>query len=192
MLPCSPQKDNADLEKYNRISWHGLGMAANTKYLDAELHARGITDLTREDAFMAWEQIFEHDTDHAVILRSPRLDGDAPSPHPILDDILVRNRTSTASISVEQIAQAEPTSGPELQTFLAEKITQCVASTLSLSKEAVDPHVTLSELGMDSVMMVGLRTLLQQAMKVKVGPTLVWNCPTVDHLVAHFVKEKTK
>lgn len=174
------------------INWRGLGMAANAKYLDAELHARGITDLSRDDAFTAWEQIFKRDTDHAVVLRPPRVEGDDSSPHPILDDILVRNRTSAVGLPVEQMTQAEPTSGPELQAFLAEKVTQCVASTLSLLQEAVDPHVALTELGMDSVMMVGLRTQLQQAMKVKVGPTLVWNCPTVNHLVAHFVKEKTK
>ena len=173
-------------------SWRGLGMAASTKYIDAELHARGITDVTRDDAFVAWEQILKHNTDHAVILRTLPVEGDDPSPHPILDDILVRNRTITTGLPTEGVTQAEPTSGHELQAFLIDKITQCVASTLSLSKEDVDPKVALSELGMDSVMMVGLRTQLQQAMKVKVGPTLVWNCPTVAHLVAHFLKEKTK
>jgi len=39
-------------------SWRGLGMAASTKYIDAELHARGITDVTKDEAFLAWEQIF--------------------------------------------------------------------------------------------------------------------------------------
>ena len=173
-------------------SWRGLGMAASTKYIDAELHARGITDVTRDEAFAAWEQLARHDSDHAVILRTLPVEGDDPSPHPIIDDILVRNRTVTTGVPSAEATQAEPTGGPELQAFLADKVTRCVAATLSLAAEAVDPHVALSELGMDSVMMVGLRTQLQQAMKVKVGPTLVWNCPTVGHLVAHFEKEKTK
>jgi len=172
-------------------SWRGLGMAASTKYIDAELHARGITDVPRDDAFMAWEQIFKNDTDHAVILRTLPVKGDDPSPHPILDDILVRHRTA-ATGHVEEQSQPEPSSGPELEASVVQKVTQCVASTLSLSEEAVDPHAALIELGMDSVMMVGLRTQLQSAMKMKVGPTLVWNCPTVNHLVSHFVKEKTK
>ena len=172
-------------------SWRGLGMAVSSRYIEAELRARGITDVTRDDAFMAWEKIFKYNTEHAVVLRTLPVEFDDPSPHPILDDILVRNRTTT-SLPNGGVTQPEPTSGPELQASLVERVTQCVALTLSLSKDAVDPHAALSELGMDSVMMVEFRTHLQQALKVKVGPTLLWNCPTVMHLVAHFVKEKTK
>lgn len=174
-------------------SWRGLGMAASTRYIDAELHARGITDITRNDAFLAWEQIFRHDTDHAVILRTLPVTGDTPSHHPILDDILVRQQGEPAvSRSDDEKTVPEPTSGPELQAFLTMRVKQCVAATLSLSEDAVDSHVALSELGMDSVMAVGLRTQLQNTMGVKVGPTLIWNCPTVSHLAQYFVKEKTK
>ena len=173
-------------------SWRGLGMAVSTKYTDAELHACGITDVSRDDAFMAWEQIFQRKADHAVVLRTLPVEGDQLSPHSILDDILVRNRTTTKNLPLEEVNQVEPTSGPELQAFLTEKVTRCVASTLTLSDAIVDPHVPLSELGMDSVMTVGLRTQLQQVLKIKVGPTLLWSCPTVGHLVAHFLKEKTK
>jgi 6-methylsalicylic acid synthase len=173
-------------------SWRGLGMAASTKYIDAELSARGITDITKEEAFIAWEQTFKHDTDHSVILTTLPLDADEPSPHPVLDDIIVRRRTITTKTSANEDAQhTEPTGGPELQAYLAKKVTSCVASTLSLAEDSIDPNVALSELGMDSVMSVQLRTQLQQTMKVKVQPTLIWNCPTVGHLVQHFFKEKS-
>lgn len=177
-------------------SWRGLGMAASTKYIDAELHARGITDITKDEAFNAWEQIFHHDTDHAVILGTLPLEAGDIIPHPILTDCLDPPPKPSSGEAPPQRQRQEtqelPTTGPALQEHLTREITQCVASTLSLAEDSIDPRVALSELGMDSVMSVGLRSRLQQAMKVKVGPTLIWNCPTVGHLVKYFVKEKSK
>ncbi|TAQ84220.1 hypothetical protein B7494_g7457 [Chlorociboria aeruginascens] len=173
-------------------SWRGLGMAASTRYIDAELAARGITDITHEEAFVAWEQIFKSGSDHGVVLHTLTIEADEPSPHPVLNDIIVRRSASTSAPTGGEIAvNADSLSGDDLQTALTKAIIGCVASTLSLSTADVDPHCPLSELGMDSVMTVGLRTKLQQALKVKVGPTLIWNCPTVNHLVQHFVKEKS-
>ncbi|KAL8733404.1 MAG: hypothetical protein Q9181_003612 [Wetmoreana brouardii] len=176
-------------------SWRGLGMAASTRYIDAELRARGITDVTRDDAFLAWEQIFSSDTDQAVVLQALPAEGDGVPPHPILETLVERRQTSATSgsgITVAGPDDAEPTSGPALETFVSNKITQCMASTFSLAEDSIDAHAALSELGMDSVMSVELRSQLQHAMKIKVGPTVIWNCPTVSHLVAHFVKQKTK
>jgi len=173
-------------------SWRGLGMAASTKYIDAELSARGISDVTRDDAFVAWEQIFDYNTDHAVILRTLPIASNKPSPHPILNDILVRKISEPAVNNDDVESVPEPTSMPELETFIILRIKKCVAQTLSLSEDTIDAHVALSELGMDSVMAVELRIRLQSAMGVKVGPTLIWNFPTVNHLAQYFMKEKMK
>ncbi|KAL8663152.1 MAG: hypothetical protein Q9202_004084 [Teloschistes flavicans] len=176
-------------------SWRGRGMAASTKYIDAELSARGITDIIRDDAFLAWEQIFSYDTDQAVVLRTVPVEMDEAPAHPILENIVERRSTSARSGSgTDQVAagDVEAMDGAALKDYVAQRVTQCVASTLSLSEDAVDPYVALSELGMDSVMSVELRSQLQHAMKVRVGPTLIWNCPTVSHLVAHFVELKAK
>lgn len=173
-------------------SWRGLGMAASTKYIDAELAARGIADVTKESAFRTWSQIANRNVDHAVILRALPLDSSGIIPHPILSDIVQRPAPSAStSTNAPSDSTAEPTSGPELETFLLNKVTGCVASTLGLDAATVDPHTALSELGMDSVMTVELRGQLQRAIGVKVGPTLVWTCPTVALLVKHFVSVKT-
>ena len=173
-------------------SWRGLGMAASTRYIDAELVARGISDVTSDDAFVAWERIMKHSTNHAVVLRALPLDADEPLPHPILADIVKRRIPTTIQmVEAGDVAnEPEPTSGLELKAFLTTKISKCVASTLSLGEDSIDPHVPLAELGLDSVMTVELRVQIQRAIKVKVGPMLLWNCPTVGHLVEHFVKEK--
>lgn len=172
-------------------SWRGLGMAASTRYIDAELKARGVMDVTRDDAFLAWEQIFEHDTDQAVILRMLPLQAGSPLPHPLLGDLHIRRQSAAARLlGVKGEAQAESMGEAELLAFLTQRITKCVASTLSLAEDLIDPHMALSELGMDSVMTVELRVQLQLAIKVKVAPTLIWSCPTVAHLVQHFLAEK--
>lgn len=172
-------------------SWRGLGMAASTRFIDAELNARGVMDCTRDDAFLAWDQIFKHDTDQAVILRTLPLEADSPLPHPLLSDLHVRRRSAVAESSGRKGEEhGEPMGDAELQAFLTQRITKCVASTLSLAEDSIDPHVALSELGMDSVMTVELRVQLQQAIKMKVGPTLIWNCPTIAHLAQHFFAEK--
>jgi 6-methylsalicylic acid synthase len=173
-------------------SWRGLGMAASTKYIDAELHARDVTDVTKEEAFCAWEQIFKHDTDHAVALRPLPIDSDDHSPHPILNDCLIRRPKSLVDLQTRKEVIVEPTGGAELEAFLKKKVIQCVTSTLSLSEEFIDPHVALLELGMNSVMTVELRGRLQKSIETKVGPTLIWNCPTVSHLAQHFVDEKSR
>jgi len=176
-------------------SWRALGMASSTRYIDAELHARGITDITRDEAFVAWERIFKTTTDHAVVLHARPVEADEPLPHPILKDILVRrekaaNQTGSSQGGAKETVDAKSLTGKDLEVALTKIITSCVAATLSLPEESVIPNVALLELGMDSVMTVGLRMKLQQALKVKVGPTLIWNCPTVSHLVQHFVKER--
>ena len=184
-------------------SWRGLGMAASSEYIDAEQQARGITDITRDEAFRAWEQIFHHDTDHAVVVKTLPLRAGDILPHPILtdyveaepqSDLTSQDLAATQKKPIPEIrktAAAIPTSGPALQEYLTKEITHCVALTLSLPEESIDPRIALSELGMDSVMSVRLRGHLQRAMQVKVGPTLIWNCPTVGHLVKHFLKGKT-
>lgn len=174
-------------------SWRGLGMAASTRYVDTELHARGITDVTSHDAFLAWERIVKSETDHAVVLRTLTLEAHDVLPHPILADIIRRRGAIAAPpTEIEQPSQQEPTNGPELREFLIRNITQCVASTLSLSENAIGPQIPLSELGMDSVMTVDLRMQLQRVIKFVVGPTLLWKCPTIEHLVQHFMNERGK
>lgn len=174
-------------------SWRGLGMAASTKYIDAELQLRGITDITKHEAFHAWEETFRHDTDHAVVLRTLPLKAGDMIPHPILTEcVQVPSRPTADAPTPKETQDLPPLSGPALREHLTKEISRCVAVTLSLPEDSIDPRVALSELGMDSIMTVAFRGRLQQALKTKVGPTLIWNCPTVSHLVKHFLDEKGK
>jgi len=73
-------------------SWRGMGMAASTDFINAELEWKGITDVTKDEAFRAWEHLGKYDMDYGVVLRSRALDAEEPLPAPILADIAVRRR----------------------------------------------------------------------------------------------------
>ena len=175
-------------------SWRGLGMAASTDFINAELESKGITDVTRDEAFRAWEHVSNCDMDHAVVLRSLAFDENEPLPVPILNDIAVR-RAGTAATTAPDAGGAAASdsaipSGPELKPWLDTKIKECVVSVLQLSGvDDVDSRAALSDLGVDSVMTVTLRKKLQSSLKVKVPPTLTWSHPTVGHLVGWYTEK---
>ena len=178
-------------------SWRGLGMAASTDFINAELESKGITDITRDDAFRAWERVAKCDTDHAVILRSLVFDEQEPLPVPILHDIAIRRAGTTdakaSSAASNGAAGSESLtnmSGPELKACLDTKIRECVVSVLQLSGiEDVDSRASLADLGVDSVMTVTLRKRLQSSLQIKVPPTLTWSHPTVGHLVGWYMEK---
>ncbi|KAI9928670.1 hypothetical protein ASPWEDRAFT_36436 [Aspergillus wentii DTO 134E9] len=185
------QGDNA--VAFQWTSWRGMGMGASTDFINAELESKGITDVTADEAFGAWMHLAKYDIDHGVVLRSLTFDQGEPLPSPALADIAVRRQASASSDSESSgpsdAAAAIPTSGPELKTYLDDKIRNCVASVLQMAAEDVDSKAALSDLGIDSVMTVTLRRQLQQSLKIKVPPTLTWSHPTVSHLVGWFAEK---
>ena len=176
-------------------SWRGLGMAASTDFINAELESKGITDITRDEAFRAWEYVINRATDHAVVLRSLAFDENEPLPVPILNDIAVRRAATAATATADANGAAGshntiPVSGLELKPWLDTKIRECVVSVLQLSSiDDVDSRTALADLGVDSVMTVTLRKRLQSSLKVKVPPTLTWSHPTVGHLVRWYMEK---
>ncbi|KAJ5753785.1 Acyl transferase/acyl hydrolase/lysophospholipase [Penicillium nucicola] len=174
-------------------SWRGLGMGASTDFINAELESKGITDVTRDEAFAAWQHLAKYDLDHGVVLRSRAFEDGEPIPVPILNDIAVR-RVSTTTGTGQATAgsnsnDAMPKSGPALKTYLDEKIRECVAKVLQMAASDVDSKAALADLGVDSVMTVTLRRQLQLTLKTAIPPTLTWSHPTVGHLVTWFIEK---
>ncbi|EKG18983.1 Beta-ketoacyl synthase [Macrophomina phaseolina MS6] len=190
------QGDNA--VAFQWTSWRGLGMAASTDFINAELESKGITDITVEEGFRAWEHLAKYDIDHGVVLRSLAFDEGEQLPVPILEDIAVR-RIGSASAAASQPSEESaaggtmPSGGPELKAWLDNKIREIIAGVLMLSgADEVDGRAAIADLGVDSVMTVTLRRNLQSALKVKVPPTLTWSHPTANHLVGWFAEKLAK
>ncbi len=179
-------------------SWQGMGMASSTDFIEAELESKGITSITRDEAFRAWDHVAKYDISHGVVLRSRVLEAKELLPMDILEEIAVRrfaipaeggaaNNVDFGASSSSSFQETVPPAGPERTAYLITKISECVASVLDLPDVGdVDPKVALPELGMDSVMTVALRRQLQTSLGVKVPPTLVWGHPTVSHLAKWF------
>ena len=191
---ASHRRDQGDnCMAFQWTSWRGMGMAASTDFINAELESKGITDVTKDEAFRAWEHLGKYDMDHGVVLRSRALDASEPLPAPILADIAVRRRAEGGGGAAEEESQGSmevPKSGPALLEYLDVAIRTCVAQTLQLtSPEDVDARAALSDLGVDSVMAVALRTQLQKSLGVKMPPTLMWSLPTASHLQKWFMEQ---
>ncbi|KAF3480835.1 6-methylsalicylic acid synthase [Arthroderma uncinatum] len=182
-------------------AWRGMGMGSDSDFVAAELESKGITDVTRHDAFQAWLYLAQYNIDHGVVLRSRTFDEGEPLPTPILNDIAIRrarghasphNSTESDSPAPGSGRNGVPSSGPELKMYLDEQIRGCVSDVLHLPAADVDSKVALSDLGLDSVMNTALRRQLQRTLKVNVPPTLVWSYPTVKHLVGWFSEKLSR
>ncbi|KAF5860517.1 hypothetical protein ETB97_001417 [Aspergillus alliaceus] len=169
-------------------SWRGAGMAASSELIKLELVNKGITDITSQEAFCAWTHASKFGIDHTVVLRSRAIEEGQPLPSPLLSDIVIRKASisdattlCSASSSVSSRA-ATPKSESERWTDVREHAQECVAQVLHLKTNEVDCSEPLSNMGVDSVMSVRLRKQLQQTLAVQIPPTLIWTCPTVDHI----------
>ncbi|KAL2817470.1 hypothetical protein BDW59DRAFT_165880 [Aspergillus cavernicola] len=112
------------------------------------------------------------------------------SSSPPLPSSSAASSSSSSASSSSSDNKAIPTSGPELKAYLDRVIRGCVAAVLHLlSADEVDAKAALADLGVDSVMTVTLRQKLQQALLVKVPPTLTRSHPAVGHLVGWFVEK---
>ncbi|KAG0152687.1 hypothetical protein PDIDSM_2492 [Penicillium digitatum] len=154
-------------------SWRGMGMGASSNgALEAELHARGITDVTPDEAFRAWSLISASEgADHGVVLRARPLESGEPLPHVILRDIVTRKEQVADGVTGEVVQQRKKLTGTELAEYLRYAVKKCVSTTLSIPEDEVDETVALPEMGMDSVLTVNFRMSLQQTLTVGVGPT---------------------
>lgn len=175
-------------------SWRHLGMAAGSDFMSAELEIKGITDITRDEGFRAWQHVDNYDVDRAVVVRSGAFAENETLPSPMLTDIAVR-KALDASITNETTpltasGEAGPKSGPELNSWLDKRIRECVVRVLHLTDIGeVSARTPFSEMGVDSVMTVALRKQLQKSIGVKVPPTLTRSHPTVGHLVHQFAEK---
>lgn len=170
-------------------AWRALGLASDTALVDLELNSKGVTDITVQEGFQAWEYLEGLDTDHAVVTRTRVLDHDEAVPCELIQDVVQRRvapAVSATKATTTSAAAMKPKSGPELKAHLNGEIKGCLSRVLHLEVEEIDDRAAIADLGVDSVMTVALRQQLQKAMGVTVPPTLTWNHPTVSHLVEWF------
>ncbi|KAF2766297.1 6-methylsalicylic acid synthase [Teratosphaeria nubilosa] len=185
------QGDNAVSFQFSAL--RGLGRATGIDFLAEELLSKGITDISRDEAFRAWEHVNKYDIDSAVVVRCLPIDEGSVAPIPLIEDVVVRRPRADPTAKPGVVDKADtpgsrPTDPAELEKWLSVRIRECIAAILMMSDVAdVDPRMSFADMGIDSVMTVALREKLQSSLKVKVPLTLTWNKPTINHLIPWFV-----
>lgn len=174
-------------------AWRGLGMATATDFLTLELQSKGITDITREEGFRAWEHMSKYDVDHAVVTRSLEFDENEAIPCAILEEVAVRRaraQNQDKQPESKPNASAPPKSAADMKSWLDVSIRQCIATVMKMSDiDEIDPRIPLADYGVDSVMTIALRQKLQSSLKIKVPQTLMWNYPTVAAMTDWFFRQ---
>ncbi|KAF2844909.1 ketoacyl-synt-domain-containing protein [Plenodomus tracheiphilus IPT5] len=177
-------------------AWRGLGMATATDFLALELQSKGITDITSEEAFRAWEHVSKYDVDHAVVTRSLAFDESEVIPCALLEEIVVRQpRAQDQCANAKVISNGtgssdRPTAPAELRPWVEIKIRESVASVMKISDiEEIDVRIPLADFGVDSVMSIALRQRMQSALQIKIPQTLMWNYPTIVAMTEWFLKQ---
>lgn len=148
-------------------AWLGLGLVRDLTFLNDELQSKGITGITPDEAFRAWEHVNKFDVEGAVVTRVCSIEEGDPAPLPILEDVVVRRPAARGTPDMSSSSQS-PDSAPvekgDRQKWLTTKIRECIAAVLMISDiDEIDTRKPLADFGVDSVMTVALRQKLQMA-----------------------------
>lgn len=158
-------------------SWRGQGMAAD-EAVDRELTARGVTDITPDEAFRAWDLASRNGTGHYVVLG---VTDKADERLPVLDELTPAVVEEPAAVSFTDL------SPDELRTALLAEIGAQIAGEMRLPATSLDPRRSLIEQGLDSVMTITVRRGLEKRFGHKLPTTLLWHKPSVSAITDHLV-----
>ncbi|KAK7990128.1 C6 finger domain-containing protein [Apiospora arundinis] len=193
--------DNAVAFQYT--VWEGLGMVKDLAALESQFRALGVTTISPEEAYCAWEHVNKYDVEGAVVSRLHPIAEDESVPIPMFEDVIIRkssaayvnNNTKKGEELDRSMLMSPPPTPPngagglDSRVHLALKLRECIASVLMMPDiEDIEVNKPLSDFGVDSVMTVVLRQKLQKAFGIKLPATLTWNYPTVNHLVGWFAE----
>ncbi|KAK7728762.1 hypothetical protein SLS53_009367 [Cytospora paraplurivora] len=121
-------------------------------YINAELEARGISDITTEEVIIVWDRIVSLDTSQVVVLRALPLNVDEDLPHPIREDISPRRAAPISQgSSYEQTdgssaEESKALCGPEMEKYLSGVLGSVVAATIGINETDIDLSLALSEM----------------------------------------------
>ncbi len=173
--------------------WSSSGMAAELSERDtARLSMSGITPISGDLGLQILEQLIKHSgpqvsaikVDWSKFLQQLPL----ASPPPFLDIVATANPILSSQSAF--LKQLETVPGPEQRTFLSTYIRSQISKVLGLgSPDQVQPDQRLSDLGMDSLMGMDLKSRLQISFNYSFPITLAADYPTVGALINYIAND---
>ncbi|MDQ2635835.1 MAG: KR domain-containing protein, partial [Actinomycetota bacterium] len=147
-------------------AWRGLGMGSTSRFVAAQLDALGMDTVTADEAMRALDIGMRLDEANVVVL--PLLGNAAAVP--MLADVAPAE-TDARDTAGSPGVDADPEQVPR-------RVVAAVAAQLGLPEDGIDTSQPLVELGVDSIMTVGLLRQLEKQTGLSLPPTLLWEYPT--------------
>lgn len=167
-------------------SWRGAGMAVND-VVDEELRNVGVSDISAEEAFRAWDQASRYRYPQVAVFRTlPDADGTVRLP--VLRELDFGAASTEAAAAPDDIATtlAAVTAEERRAWMLGEVGAQVVAETRT-DAEHLDVNRPLTALGVDSVITLAIRNRLERRLGLSLPATLLWQLPTVSAISDHLL-----
>ncbi|MEO3761128.1 type I polyketide synthase [Mycobacterium sp. B14F4] len=150
-------------------AWRGLGMGSTSGFVAAQLDALGMDTIGADEAMRALDLAMRDDQSNVVVL--PVLP--AAAAVPMLAEVAPTEEDDAGEAPVATLVGED--AAPERVTRL---VIAAVAAQLGFSDGDVDTGLPLVEVGVDSIMTVGLLRTLEKRTGLSLPPTLLWEHPT--------------
>ncbi|MEO3755188.1 type I polyketide synthase [Streptomyces sp. B6B3] len=182
---------SGDATSFAWTSWRGQGMAVNA-VVDLELRARGVTSVSLDEAFGAWDHAARRGAGCYPVLRTVPPEGGGRR-LPLLDEL------GTAEPAADPAASSAPgghsfagLSPEEAGARLLEEIAAQISDEMRMPVASLDVRRSLVEQGLDSVMTIVIRRRLEKRYGYELPSTLLWHEPTVAAISEHMSRLLTE
>jgi 6-methylsalicylic acid synthase len=164
-------------------AWRGLGMGSTSGFVAAQLDALGMGTVGADEAVRALDLAMRDGSANIVVL--PVLP--AASAVPMLAEVAPAEQEDHDA----QPIVADGLTGPDGEADpqqVAAVVRTAVAQQLGLPESDVDTGLPLVEIGVDSIMTVGLLRQLEKQTGLSLPPTLLWEYPTATAVAQRVVE----
>ncbi|MCD9019919.1 type I polyketide synthase [Parachryseolinea silvisoli] len=169
------------------INWGVMldsGMVADTEGLEAYARAEGFIPATMNEALHAFEALYPDNPVQAGLLR---LDAAVMAQYyttlaqtPYFRGLLTTHSTTTATTQAFTIP-----ADPEARTaYLLQRVILHTAAIVHMPAVQISPSMTFRSLGLDSIMAVQLRNLLEAETGVTLSVAMFWSHPSLQTFAA--------
>jgi 6-methylsalicylic acid synthase len=154
-------------------AWRGLGMGSTSGFVAAQLDALGMGTIAADEAVRALDLAMRDGEPNVVVL--PVLPG--ATTVPMLADVTPAEVDESAGSNFMQGSFVGEDGLPDPHRVV-ECVVTAVSAQLGLPEGDVDTGLPLVEIGVDSIMTVGLLRQLEKQTGLSLPPTLLWEYPT--------------
>jgi 6-methylsalicylic acid synthase len=167
-------------------SWHGAGMAVN-EVVEEGLRNVGISDISAEEAFLAWDRASRHRHPQVAVFR-PLPDAEGAVRLPVLGELDFGAAPAESAETPDDIATTlAAATAEERHAWMLGEVAGQVAAETRTEAEHLDVRRPLTALGVDSVITLAIRNRLEKRLGLSLPATLLWQLPTVSAISDHLL-----